>query len=250
MYIRRKLVAGIIGLGILAVMTLLAKPYFAPAPVRAAEDAAQRTLEVSGQGLVNLKPDLASISFGVTTRNKEPKTAQQDNADKMDKVMKTLNGMGIKADDITTVAYNISPDVNYDSTTQKERILGYVVTNEVQVTVRNITLAGQVLDAVVDAGVNNADSIRFGVSDAKRTEAYHKALELALTAARAKAVVMAKTLGIQINQPQRIVESSVDNPIIPQRVMRAANEKADMAATPISSGELEVRASVGLVYGY
>lgn len=245
------LVAMIVGL--LIISGLAAKTLTNPEAARA-EDSKERTLEVGGQGVVMVKPDIAIISFGVMTRNKAPKVAQTENAQLMDKVMKRLTTLNVKPEDVKTIGYYMNPEINYDNAAHKERIIGYTVTNQVQVTVRDVTKAGQVLDEVVQEGVNNANGIQFGVSEEKRVQYYQQALEAALKSARDKAKAMAKAMEIVIGQPKRIVEEGGEAPIILREGMyderKAMKSMAAVAPTPLSSGELEIRASVGLIYTY
>lgn len=238
-------------LGLLMVSGLASKALMTPEAARA-EDSKERTLEVSGQGIVLVKPDIATISFGVVTRNKDPKLAQTENAQSMDKVMKRLATLNIKPEDIKTVGYYMNPEINYDKAAGKERIVGYMVTNQVQVTVKDVAKAGQVLDEVVQEGVNNANGIQFGISEEKRTQIYHQALQAALKSAKDKANVMAKSMEIEIGKPKKIVESGGEAPIIMREKMFYDGVKAEAAApvTPISVGELEIRAYVGLTYTY
>jgi hypothetical protein len=124
----------------------------------------------------------------------------------------------------------------------------------VQVTVRDVTKAGDVLDGVVQEGVNNANGIQFGVSAEKRVEYYHQALAAALSSAKDKAKVMAKAMEINIDRPKRIVENGGEATVLYQdgydkrKMINQMDREA--AAPPISAGELEIRAAVGVTYTY
>lgn len=205
-------------LGLLMVSGLVSKAIYFPGTAKAAEESKERTLEVGGQGLVMVKPDIALISFGVMTRNKAPKVAQGENAQLMDKVIKRLATLNIQPADIKTTGYYMNPDIIYDNSTRKERIVSYHVNNQVQVTVRDVTKAGEVLDGVVQEGVNNANGIQFGVSEEKRVEHYHQALAAALSSAKDKAKVMAKAMEITIDKPKRIVEDGDEATVLHQDV--------------------------------
>jgi len=50
----------------------------------------QKTISVSSEGSVKVKPDMAYINVGVQTENKSSKEAQQENTTKMNKVMQVL----------------------------------------------------------------------------------------------------------------------------------------------------------------
>jgi uncharacterized protein YggE len=118
------------------------------------------------------------------------------------------------------------------------------------VTIRDISKVGAVIDAVTQNDANNVSNIRFTVADPEKY--YLQALENATTKAKAKAEVLAKQFGIKIGTPVQINESG--NSYIPPVIYSQYNSMKAMAdtaeATSISAGELEIRATVGLVYSY
>jgi len=97
---------------------------------------------------------------------------------------------------------------------------------------------------------NTVSNIRFTVADPDKY--YLQALENATLKAREKADVLAKQFGIKIGLPSQINETSGGyNPPIMYSRMESIKSSMDMSpVTDISSGELEIRASVGLVYTY
>ncbi len=212
--------------------------------------APQKAISVSSEGSVKVKPDMAIINVGVQTENTSSKVAQQDNAAKMDKVMKLLKESKIAEADIKTSQYTIYPIESYSEKDQRSYITGYRVINTLEVTIRDISKVGTVIDAVATNGANTVSNIRFTVADPDKY--YLKALENATTKAKAKADVLAKQFGIKIGLPSQVNESGggYNPPVIYSAMdkVMAVNEAAP--ATAISSGELEIRASVSLVYNY
>lgn len=210
----------------------------------------QKAISVSSEGSVKVKPDMAIINVGVQTENASSKVAQQDNAAKMDKVMKLLKESKIADADIKTSQYNIYPIESYSEKDQRSYITGYRVINTLEVTIRDISKVGTVIDAVATNGANTVSNIRFTVADPDKY--YLQALENATTKAKAKADVLAKQFGIKIGLPSQINESGggYNPPVIYSAMdkVMAVNEAAP--TTAIASGELEIRASVSLVYNY
>ena len=95
--------------------------------------------------------------------------------------------------------------------------------------------------------VNTVSNIRFTVADPDKY--YLQALQNATVKAKAKADTLAKQFEIKIGLPSQINEISGGyNPPIVYSTMDSV--KSAPQATPISSGELEIKASVGLVYTY
>jgi uncharacterized protein YggE len=208
------------------------------------------TISVSSEGSVKVKPDMVYINVGVQTENKSSKVAQQENATKMNKVMQVLKELKIAEADIKTSQYTIYPIETYSEKDQRPYVTGYRVINTLEITIRDISKVGAVIDSVTANEANTVSNIRFTVADPDKY--YLQALENATVKAKAKADVLAKQFGIKIGLPSQINETSGGyNP--PILYSRMDSLKAGMEAAPvtdISSGELEIRASVGLVYTY
>lgn len=209
-------------------------------------------LSVSGQGKVSIKPDIATATVGVTTQAKTAKEAQSQNSNQMNNVISALKSAGISADDIRTAGYDLSPRYEYPTNpkgTQRETLIGYAVTNQVQVTIRNIDNVGKTLDAVTNAGANLSGNIMFSLSEAKMETAYNDALTKALKNAKGKADVLAKGLGVTIGNPKEVVEngSSYPQPIYGRAMMDGMKLEG---STPISAGQMDVSTSVNLKYEY
>lgn len=210
----------------------------------------QKTISVSSEGTVKVKPDMAYINVGVQTENRSSKVAQQENATKMNKVMQVLKELKIADSDIKTSQYTIYPIETYSEKDQRSYVTGYRVINTLEITIRDISKVGAAIDAVTANEANTVSNIRFTVADPDKY--YLQALENATIKAKAKADVLAKQFGIKIGLPSQINEAGGGyNPPIIYSSMDSIKSRAEAAPmTSISSGELEIRASVGLVYTY
>jgi uncharacterized protein YggE len=210
----------------------------------------QKTISVSSEGTVKVKPDMVYINVGVQTENKSSKVAQQENTTKMNKVMQVLKELKIAEVDIKTSQYTIYPMETYSEKDQRSYITGYRVINTLEITIRDISKVGAVIDAVTANEANTVSNIRFTVADPDKY--YLQALENATTKAKAKADVLAKQFGIKISLPSQINEIGGGyNPPVMYYGMDSVKSSPEAAPmTNISSGELEIKASVGLVYSY
>lgn len=219
-------------------------------PVKAADEnqPTKRTINVSGQGIVNAAPDIAYISLGVVTEDKDAKVAQSTNAASMDKVVSQIKAAGIKAEDIKTVNYNIYPKYDYNKTSGESRIIGYSVNNTIKVTVRDISKTGAMIDLAAQNGINTSNGISFGLSDTEKS--YNEALKKAVEAAKAKAEAMAGIYGITLKMPVNITENGSYAPVYSYSAYEAKADMNGVATTPVESGTLEIRANVSLVYEY
>ncbi len=198
-------------------------------------------ISVSGSGSVSLKPDVATISLGVETMDADAAKARKTNDEAMTKVLAAVKGFGIADGDIETTNFNIYP--RYEEKGQK--ITGYTVSNTVSVRVKDLDKLGSVLEAAVAAGANISGGIGFDVQD--RTAAYNEALAQAMEKARARAEVMAKACGVTLGKALTINESSsYSGPTYASAEKAALMDAA--GEVPVSSGELEVTASVSVKY--
>lgn len=209
----------------------------------------KRTINVAGQGMVTVSPDIAYITLGVVTEDKDAKAAQRSNAVAMDKVVTQIKLAGTKSEDIKTMNYSINPKYDYNKLSGESNIVGYSVNNTVQVTVRDITKSGTIIDLASDSGVNTSNSISFGLSDPDKY--YNDALKKAVEVAKKKAEVMAGTFGITLKMPVTINENGGYTPVYNYASYDMKAEMAGAAApTPVQSGTMDIRANVSLVYEY
>ncbi len=246
-----KLIAVFVLLAVLLIPVVVLTP---PVISQAASDndpqPAKRTINVTGQGTVEVSPDIAYITLGVVTENKDAKAAQQENASIMDAVVKAIKSAGVAEEDIKTTGYSIYPKYDYNEKTGTSNIVGYTVRNNVQVTVRDITKVGQIIDIAADKGVNISNSISFGLSDYEKY--YNEALKKAVESGSRKAKTIADALGIKLGAPVSVSESGSYVPTYRVYESAAAMKSADgiQVTTPISSGTIEVQAYVSMSYEY
>ena len=209
------------------------------------ENTDENVLVVSGSGRVSLTPDIAYINAGVETLMKDAREAQDENAMIMDRIIKVLKDSGIQDKDIQTANFNVH--VEYDYSDNQRRLIGYRVSNNVRIAVRQIDRVGEILTAMAEAGANHFFGINFGVENQK--EAYNEALKKAIEEAKEKALLMAAQAGVSLGRPVAIHEGQVPQGVpFGKGMMDMARRESAAAQVPIMEGELEVQASVTIVY--
>jgi uncharacterized protein YggE len=224
-----------------AMAAALAAPSALPAQT-AAPDArfAATTLDVSAYGEVSVAPDMATIRLGVTTQGASAGKAMGDNAAAMNRVVAALRAGGIEARDIQTSNLSLQPQYAYEQG-QAPRLTGYEASNQVAVTVRDLTRLGSAVDAVVNAGATNVGSIEFGLMS--NTPAENAARLAAVKALDDKAAVLADASGYRIRRLVNLTESGGEAGAPPPRPMLMA-ARAEAAPTPTEPGEIKVRVDV------
>ena len=170
------------------------------------EDNGRKNILVRAQGVVNVKPDIVRIGFAVSEQKDTAKEASDAANVKMEEILKVLMDMGVEKKDIVTMNIYLGALRDYQSS--PPTIYGYEVQNRVQVTIREVEKAGEIIAAALDAGVNDINQIEFAVEDP--SAAYEEALKQAVEKAKNKATAMADAAGVKIDLvPRNLSEGSV-----------------------------------------
>ena len=200
-------------------------------------------LEVFGKGVINVKPDAAEVVIGIKTENPQLEIAQEENAAITNQVISNITKMGVLPRYIQTQNYNIR--TNYDYIDGKQAFRGYEVSNNLKVHIRNLELAGEIIDSAVKGGANNVEGITLIVSD--QTTYYYEALRLAVTDAQNKARVIADKLDVNLNIIPIQINEHERGEITPFGAMTL---KEVSSATPIVAGENKITAEIGAIFKY
>jgi uncharacterized protein YggE len=219
---------------------------FVPLAARSAE--AAHTITVNGQGEAKGVPNQALLSAGVTTMATTAEAAMAENARKMTGVFAALKRIGVPDKSIQTSNFSVSPQYPpyNQNATGMQRIVGYQVSNQVDVTLDDVKKLGPALDALVAAGANQINSVGFSIRDTGAL------LTTAREAAVADAMTRAKTYthaaGVGLGSVVLIQEGAIEapRPIMYQMAMRATVDAAP--PTPTAPGEQSVTANVTIVY--
>jgi len=194
----------------------------------------------SGEGVVKAAPDQAWVRIGAENRSKNPKDAQQQNAQAMSAVQQKLAALGIPRDAIKTVAIDLQLEFDYANGRQTPR--GYVARNTIEVRVDELAKLGEVLDAAVGSGATLLHGLRFDLKNRETLE--REALQKAVAAAVGRAEAMAAGARRGIDRVLRIEESSVGGGEPRPMMMMERSMARQEASTPVSAGEIEIRAQV------
>jgi uncharacterized protein YggE len=153
---------------------------------------------VTGTGRIRVAPDRVTFSVGVATDAATVAQALRDNSRKAEAVIAALKSGGVRPEEIQTSGLRIR---------QREeggKKAGFVVENVVTVTRRDVKAVGELLEAAVNAGANQADGPSFSVAD--DVERRERAFELAFQDARARAAKLAAVSGKSLGEVVCIAE--------------------------------------------
>lgn len=178
--------------------TMAAQAAGSSAPQLQAGEAPSRTLSANGTGMVKLAPDIAYVTIGVRTQDKDAKTAVSLNSDQTQELIDSLIAFGVDEKDVQTTNFNIYSSEDYSQPYEGKPPVVYYVENSVSVVVRDLDGLGDLLSTAVESGANNIWGIQFDVSD--KSAALSEARELAVKAARDQAVELAGFAEVELGQ--------------------------------------------------
>lgn len=202
-----------------------------------------RTLSVSGQGEVRAEPDRAFVTLGVEARNGRMESARAEVTRTVEAVLKLTRDLKIDPKYVHATRITVQPEYNWDGQARERTLLGYLVSRQVQVELRNLDQLGLLLEKAVDAGVNQVNDPQLDAS--RKRELEREALAKAVEDARMNAEVVARAAGVKLGTARTIVAQSVSapQPIAYRMAARAADAGAGAEGT-YQSGEITLNASV------
>jgi uncharacterized protein len=205
-----------------------------------AEEAVTRSISVTGTGMVESAPDMATLMIGVTTQGTSAAEALAENSKATEAVIARLTASGVEARDMQTSNLSINPNwTGYDSSTPT--ISGYVASNMLTVRVRALETTGAILDAAVADGANTLNGMTFGLADPE--PAYNEARKEAVADARAKAELLAEAAGVKLGPVLSISDAgAMTDPAPMYRDAVAASP------VPVQGGELGLVANVSVTW--
>ncbi len=204
---------------------------------------ASANVTVTGTGKVIYTPDLGYIQAGVSSDGLTAQEAWQKNADAVKKIFDALKKQGIDVKDLKTSGLNISPKYVYPVNKEPE-LVGYVVSYNLTVTVRDLSRIGALLDGMVANGANRNMGISFG--SANLDKLMDEPRVKAAAEARKNANLYVTAAGGQLGQ----VLSITDGSYMPPPVYRfdAMEAKMGHMPLPIAAGEQELTVSVTITF--
>jgi uncharacterized protein YggE len=199
---------------------------------------------VTGNSDVLANPDEAVVRLGIVRQANVAETAQEQANAVAQEILKAIGSLGVPQKDIQTARLILTPIYNTPRNSE-QRIVSYSATNTVSVRLDNLEKVGSVIDAGLKAGANQLEGVQFQLrNDLPSRE---QALKEAVQEARAKAQTMADALRVNLMEVIEASEGGVS--VLPRIQATMAMERAGAATpTPVSPGQIEIRASVTVRY--
>ena len=220
--------------------------------------AATNTITVSGEGEVFAVPDTGTFSVTVRETAKEVKDAQDAATKKGNDIIAYLKQGGVEEKDIKTADYSVNPQYEWTQSVcpqggycpgGKQVLVGFQVSQTLEVKVRDTKKAGDLLSGVGSRGASEVSGLSFTIDDEDALKA--EARDKAIAKAKDKADVLAKSLGVSLVRVVGFYENEGGMPIYAyglggdERMMAGSAPKA---APQIPAGQNKIVSNVSVTY--
>ncbi len=196
------------------------------------------TIKVYGESELEITPDQARVSVGVEIQAEDAQEAVGENARVIKNVLAAVDQFGAAVSSVTTGSYQVYA-IRHDEVRQ------YMASNQLQVTLDDLTQLGELIDVMIAAGANRVLSVQFEASNSD--EAKLLALGKAVEQARGKAQALAAAADVELGDILSITEES--GSYTPYQMADMQSLKvAGEATTEIRPGNIRIQARVGMEY--
>jgi uncharacterized protein len=212
-----------------------------------ADSVPPRLVSVTGEGEVKAMPDMAYVTLGIEARKPSLPEARAQVTAAVERVLALTRELKIDPKLVDSAQLQVQPDYRWNEKDSQRVLLGYVVSRQVQVELRDLERLGTLLERAVTAGVNQIGGVQLDSS--KRKDLERQALALAVEDARLDAETLAKAANAQLG-PAYSLSATMAIPFQPKYMERAAMAApmADAAAETYAPGDMKFVATVSAQY--
>ena len=210
-------------------------------------------LSVQGVAQLKVPADQMEVDLSVVSEAPTATAALAENAELMRSVVKSLDELGLDKAEYRSGQFRIQPQWSSrpknPPANWHAKIVGFTVTSPLHIKSKQKELIGALMNAVIEAGVNQVNSVRFSLSDARYYR--QQALDTAVENAIEDAQTLARAAGVKLIEVQALtIDDTAITPLhIPREQLSVRNfVKAESAVLPFNPGEATVTARILLSY--
>lgn len=159
---------------------------------RTAAETQPRTVTVTGEGEVRVKPDLATITVGVLTHGASAAEAEALNLASARQMAAALveNGADEERLEVSRVSLNTT---SYQDYTGATHVSGFEAQSQVVAVTRNLNKVQSMVDSALNAGATSLQSVAYTLENPEPSK--QAAMREAVENARARALTLVKAQG-------------------------------------------------------
>lgn len=212
-----------------------------------------RLISVRGSAERSFSPDKAYVTLSLWGKGINAKAAQKHSQDQYAILKKSLDSQGVSGADAQTTGYELNPEYSFEQKTSTNKIVGYLASQMVKITLRKVELVGKFLDELNSDSKNlSAGTTVSGVQWdlEKRLEIEKSLLSEAVKKALEEAQVLALAANVKIKGLYQLAPEGRTGPIpmFQADSMMLKSARGGNQETAVFAGEVKVSASVNAQY--
>jgi uncharacterized protein len=184
------------------------------------------TIYVGADGKFEAAPDTAQIQFSISAQENKSKAAYESASKNVEQVREVLRANGVDPKAATIGFFSVQPIYQGGP---KQKIVGYRVTTDVTLKLKDFSKVGPITEQLADANVSETQSVNYVLQD--MDEAKNKAVEDAYRRARSSADVLARASGRTLGDMSYASIDTFEQRPVPRMMAFAAKMQAAPAPT-------------------
>ena len=251
----------------LFVLIILVTANYVPSQIIAAGSLEIPTIVVTGKAEIAVEPDYALISVDFTKIDKNLQTAQRASEEGVSKVLELTRRFSVPATDVSTNAISVS--MKYFSVRDSNRRIfdedggeigtktfeGYEGSRSVSIKLSDLTKFQELFNEVLKTEPTEVSRVSFETTRIR--ELKDRARDMAMVAAREKAVSMTRAIGQTVGKALKITEASNKSSYLNSSNSMLSNVTTRMESTihlgkqtlaAFSPGTVKVEATVTVIF--
>jgi uncharacterized protein len=183
---------------------------------------------VGADGKFESAPDTAMIQFNISVQENTSQAAYQHASKDAEQVREVLRANGVEPKSATVGFFSVQPMYEWKP---KQRVLGYRVTTDVALKLKDFSKIGPITQQLADANVSESQTLNYTLENID--EAKNKAVEDAYRRARNSADTVARASGRALGELSYASVDTFENPrIVAPRMARAMAAMPSAAPAP------------------
>lgn len=200
-------------------------------------------INVSGEGIIKVVPDQATINVTVETKGNNAKEVKRQNDQQMEAVLKLIKKMNLAPADYRTQRVALNPIFDYE-----KKKTTYNANQTIEIILRNLSKYDELMEGLVNQGINRIDNVVFQSSKLAQYES--DARKVAIKEAKHKAEDYVSVLGQKVGKALTISDNTqvyTPQPVY-ARMKTMAMESDSAARETLAIGEITITANVNVSF--
>lgn len=199
-------------------------------------------ISVSGEGKIKAIPDQVFISVTVETKGTNATAVKKINDATIQRVLQFITKLKVPKSDFQTQIISLNPQYDYE-----KKKHNYNATQTVNILLKNIAQYDELIEGIVDLGINRINSVEFKTS--KLLEYQSIARKLAIQEAKLKAEDYVSVLGQKVGKAHIITDNTQNYyPQSMYSMKTMAMDQSEFLKQTLAIGEIDITASVSVSF--